>query len=396
MSVIPIFAQDEPFYVPAFEVSLVGAGGGGGQPLPGDVLRDAIEVTFEDSIEKVDSFSLTLNNWDADNLRPEFLGSGDSSWLRLVQPGNNVQLSMGYQGRTADMRVMTTGPITSLDADFPESGAPRMTVTGNSVLENFRKKQYTWKWPQQGAGITESQVAQDLGNTRPDTPEGRPGLGFEVRVNAQAASLETPVDSIMMNNDYPIVFLMQLARRRGYDLFLTRDASSGTDYLYFGPSRFVSDTTYELERGKSLVSFKPTLSVSKQVKKVTVNGWDRKAKQQIQGIATTDQMKINTDLQPFVDAVGHEEVVADVPVQTQAQADQKASDYLNAQLQDMVTATGVTVGLPDLRAGRSVQIVGVDALLDGRWFLKSTTHTINDSGYRTTFVARRESVGGAS
>lgn len=107
-------------------------------------------------------------------------------------------------------------------------------------------------------------------------------------------------------------------------------------------------------------------------------------------------MKINTDLQPFVDAVGHEEVVADVPVQTQAQADQKASDYLNAQLQDMVTATGVTVGLPDLRAGRSVQIVGVDALLDGRWFLKSTTHTINDSGYRTTFVARRESVGGAS
>ena len=395
MSVIPIFASSQPFYVPAYEVKLVSAGGAAGQPIPGDVLRDVIEVTFENSIERVDSFSLSLNNWNADTREPSFLGSPTADWLKFVQPGNNVQLSMGYQGRSPDMRVMTIGPITSLVADFPESGAPRMSVTGNSILENGRKKQYTWKWPQTGAGTTESQVAKDLGASVADSPPGRPGLGVEVRVNDQAAAREQQVDSIMMNNEYPIVFLAQLAKRNGYDVVLTQDPSTGSPYVYFGPSQLVSDTTYELDWGKSLVSFKPTISVSKQVNKVTVNGWDRKSKQPIRGVATTDQMTINTDLWAFVEAMGHEEVVANAPVDNQAQADRKAADYLNAQLQEMVTATGVTVGLPDLRAGRSVQIQGVDPLLDGRWFLTSTTHTINDSGYRTTFNARRESLGGS-
>jgi phage protein D len=393
MSVLPLYSQNEPFYVPAFEVRFVGTGSSGGQPLPGDVIRDAIEVTFQDSIERVDTFSLTLSNWDAGRRAPQFLGSSDASWLRFVQPGNNIQLSMGYQGRSPDLRVMTTGPITSLEADFPESAAPRMTVGGSSALENFRKKQYTWHWPDTGTGITESQVARDLGAHQPDAPQGRPGLGFPVRVNAQAAGLETPTDTIMMNNEYPIVFLMQLARRRGYDLFLSRDEgadASDPGYLYFGPSRFVSDTAYELEWGKTLVSFKPTIALARQVRRLTVSGWDRRRQRRIEGVATTDQMTINRDLQQFVDLVGHEEVVTDQPVQTQAEANRKAADLLNAQLQEMATATGVTIGLPDLRAGRAVQISGVDPLLDGRWFVKETTHTINDGGYRTTFTARRE------
>ncbi len=396
MSVIPLYDQSEPFYVPAFEVRFVGTGSSGGQPLPGDVIRDAIEVTFQDSIEKVDTFTLTLNNWDAGRRQPQFLGSPDASWLRFIQPGNNVQLMMGYQGRSPDLRVMATGPITSLEADFPESSAPRMTVVGASALENFRKKQFTWHWPDSGTGITESQVAQDLGQHQPDAPQGRPGLGFPVRVNPQAAALETPVDTLMMNNEYPIVFLMQLARRRGYDLFLSRDEgapASDPGYLYFGPSRFVSDSSYLLEWGKTLVSFKPTIALSRQVRQLTVSGWDRKRQQAITGVATTDQMTINRDLQPFVDLVGHEEIITDAPVQTQAEADRRAGDLLNAQLQDLATATGVTVGLPDLRAGRAVQIAGVDPLLDGRWFLKETTHTINDAGYRTTFTARREELG---
>ena len=50
----------------------------------------------------------------------------------------------------------------------------------------------------------------------------------------------------------------------------------------------------------------------------------------------------------------------------------------------------IRAGLPDLRAGRAVQIANLDSTLNGRWFIKETTHTINDNGYRTTFVARRE------
>jgi len=105
---------------------------------------------------------------------------------------------------------------------------------------------------------------------------------------------------------------------------------------------------------------------------------------------------VNSDLQPYINAIGREETVADVPVFTQAEATQKAKDYLEAQVLDMVEATGVTVGLPDLRAGRSLTIGGLGTTLNGRWFIKETTHTINDSGYRTTFVARRENLPGSN
>ena len=48
------------------------------------------------------------------------------------------------------------------------------------------------------------------------------------------------------------------------------------------------------------------------------------------------------------------------------------------------------VGLPDLRAGRVVTIDGVGARLYGTYFVTKTTHTIDDSGYITTFDCRRE------
>jgi phage protein D len=398
VSSIPLYDQAQPFFVPAFELKLVGAQGVDATLMPRDVVRDAIEVTFQDSIDRVDSFTVTLNNWDADGRKPLFLGSGDLSRLRLVQPGNNVQLLMGYQGRTADFRVMTSGLITTLEADFPESGAPRLTIGGKSVLERFRTKQFTWAWPVEGDTVTESQIAEDL-MRQPDSPQGRPGLGFRVKTDDQAKLAESPVPYIMMNNQYPIVFLMQLARRKGYDLFLGHEpgaAANDPGFLYFGPSDRVSDTTYKLEWGKTLVSFKPTISLARQVRKVTVLGWDRRRKQPIRGEATLDQVQINQDLHGYIEAIGREEVVTDVPVHTQAEAQDRARDLLSAQVLDLVEGTGVTVGLPDLRAGRSVEIGNLDSTLNGRWFIKETTHTISDNGYRTTFTARRENLPGSN
>ena len=32
--------------------------------LPRDVLRDVIQLTYKDNIKEIDSFELTVNNWD--------------------------------------------------------------------------------------------------------------------------------------------------------------------------------------------------------------------------------------------------------------------------------------------------------------------------------------------
>jgi uncharacterized protein len=388
MTVMQLYQTGRQFYAPAFELQVNGA------PMPRNLVRDIIEVTFEDSVDSIDSFTLAFNNWDTDKLRPQYVGeqADEKQWL-LVQPGNGIKLLMGYQGTTPDLRQMTTGFITALEADFPEAGYSRLTVRGLNVLDRFRDKQYTWSWPPDGNGtVRDSEVARDLGNA-PDSPAGKPGLpnGIKVRISDEALGVERPQPHIFMNNQYPIVFLMQLARRNGYDLFLTRDAA-GKDELYFGPSRQVYDRTYVLEWGKSLTSLKATISTARQVKKVTVLGWDRAQKIPIKGEATIAESGggLQTTVRALAQANGREEVVTDIPVVDEQDAKQRAQELLFNIASRLVEVEGTVVGLPDLRAGRTVYLDRVGPHLRGQYFITSTRHVINDSGYRTTFKARMD------
>jgi len=51
------------------------------------------------------------------------------------------------------------------------------------------------------------------------------------------------------------------------------------------------------------------------------------------------------------------------------------------------------IRLPDLRAGRKVDIEGLCSHFNGTQFVTKSTHTISDSGYTTKFDARREAGG---
>ncbi len=387
MTVIALHEANQPFYVPAFEVEV------NGSPMPRNVVRDVIEVTFEDSLDAVDSFTMTFNNWDTDRARAQFVGeqAAESQWT-VVQPGNGVRLRMGYQGGKPEFRVMTTGYITALEADFPESGSSRLTVRGLNILDRFRTRQYTWSWPAEGNGtVRDSEVARDLGNP-PDSPAGKPGLpGIRVRISDQALAAERPQPRVFMNNQYPILFLIQLARRNGYDLFLTRDAA-GNDELYFGPSQAVTDRTYVLEWGKSLTSLKATISTARQVKKVSVLGWDRRRKQPVRGEATieADGADLPATVRALAIANGREEVVTDQVVADQPAAKARAVTLLHAIASRLVEVEAVVVGLPDLRAGRTVVLDRLGPHLRGGYFVTNTRHVVNDSGYRTTFRARME------
>ena len=57
------------FYVPRFEIKIEGVG------LPRDILRDVVQVTYKDNIKDIDSFELTVNNWDPDTRNCKYIGS---------------------------------------------------------------------------------------------------------------------------------------------------------------------------------------------------------------------------------------------------------------------------------------------------------------------------------
>lgn len=379
---VDIFTNHRTFYVSQFQVSIAG------KTLEDGLLRDVMQVTYRDSVEEIDSFELVVNNWDAGARlpQPKYEPPSQPKNDGVFDPGQRLELRMGYM---KEMTLMLTGEITTLEPTFPESGAPTLSVRGLNVLHALRIEQHTEHWENQ----RDSDIAADLGN-RP-LQQGQAGLGIKVKTDP--APDETGETFVMMHNQYDIVFLLERARRHGYELVLNEVSETNPERsLYFGPSKTKrAAPTYRLIWGKTLSSFKPKLSTARQVSEVTVRGWDRQNNKVIEETASwkdlvpagPEQQRLQLISQAFDN---RKEIITDQPVRTKAEAKQKATDILTRQLREMVTASATCVGLPDLRAGCKVQVEGLGPRYSGIYYVTSTVHTIGETGYRTQFECRRD------
>jgi uncharacterized protein len=385
------------FYVPAYEIRFHG------RKLPRDVLRDVMQVTYKDNVNEIDSFELTVNNWDAEARDLKYVGiegrvaadDGRAKYQGMFEPRAEAEIWMGYAG---NLRLMMTGQITTLEPNFPSAGAPTLTVRGLNVMHELRRKQFTDFWPKDGTSeVRDSDIARDIGQK---VDGGQKRFPLPIRINDEARNAEPPEHYVMQKNEYDIVFLIARARRHGYVVFVEEVEKNGQNQkrLYFGPSEGKTpgerNVTYLLEWGKSLVQFKPTLTTANQIGSVTVRGWNRRTKKPIEVTVKRSEIGINKDLEPIEQSFNQrEEIVTDKPIYNEAQAKALARDILKNQLKGMVKGGGATVGLPDLRAGRKVYIDGLGERFSGTYFVTDTTHAIGDSGYQTTFSARREEEG---
>ena len=376
----------QDFYVAAFRLMIRGQ--------DAKVQNDVMSVTYEDSLDKIDSFNLTVMNWNAEKRTFKYSDLD----LHTFDPGQEVELLMGYYHNGKDeLRSMLIGTITTLSPNFPAAGGPTLTVTGLNLFDRFRTSQMT----QAFLKSTDTQIAQAL--VKKITQDLKiPKLTLQIDpddVTANAGT-EQPVDYLLVNNQYPILFLMERARRIGYELTL-KDNSSGVVTFGFGPTSAVKDPTYVLEWGKTLISLQLNLQMTNQVSQVTVRGWNPTAKAKFEATVTRDDLAkriVNpSDLDIQDPAMAQkQEIVVDRPIQSEAEANALARSTLLQIGQTLVEAKGKTIGLPDLRAGVKVQIKGLGARFSGpcktpfSYLITATTHTIGDGGYTTDFTARME------
>src|SRR6185436_9700659 len=134
-------------------------------------------------------------------------------------------LSMGYHGQ--DLQPMIKGQITSLRPSFPSAGQPTLAISGLNVIHKFRNQEETWAYTKK----TDSQIAKEVGDR----------LKIKVNTDPAAEAKETKYDYVFQDNQYDIIFLMERARRAGYDLYVTEKKEGGktVSELYFGPSNNV-------------------------------------------------------------------------------------------------------------------------------------------------------------
>jgi len=354
-----------------------------------------MEVTYHDDINEMDGFELTVNNWDATAMRCKYIGSettsqlgsaGSGSYLfTLFDPSGKVaELTLGYVG---SLQSMVRATFTTVEPNFPESGPPVLTVRGLNILQQLRKKKHSYAWP----GKTPSFIAKNF-NTLRDGGAARLKAPWTVTTNDAAAGQEVPIDYVAQKDQYDVDFLLQFAHSQGYVL----EAHEDTNQIYFGPSQASLATNYQLEWGKGLMSFKPSLSTTNQWQSVTVRGWDRQTQKVISATVdlTDPQVKrLNSNLHNLVQ--DRQQQTVDLPVFTMAEAKQRARALLLDRSVEIVKAHGKTVGLPALRAGTTVNIQGIGARLSGTYFVTKTTHTLGEGGYVTEFDCRREDLGTA-
>ncbi len=384
--------RNRDLYVPTFDIKI------NGESLPDYAGKDVIDVRYSDNTDQIDSFEITVNNWDAGRQDFKYTGSTKDTTTernRLFDPGQKIEIWMGYfnpaRGEDMGLQLMLVGLITKITPIFPASGQSTLKVSGQNALRELMVRQNSRVYTNK----RDSEIAEEVGR-RGNFRIGN--LEIPIRVDNNARSQEPVNEHVFQNNQFDIVFLLQRAHRNGYNLLLRQGngVRLPRQYLFFGPIGQERRISYILEWGKSLIQFQPTLTTSRQVYSVTVNAWDASRGRRI--TVTVDRTQLPTrglrdrrELDRIEDGFRERsEVIVDRPFRNRGEARQYALARLEENARDLVTGNGSTIGTPDLRAGSIIQIQKLGSIFDGRYVVKSTTHTINASGYITEFAARLE------
>lgn len=360
------------YYAPDFRLEVEGL------ELDPTTHGDVIELKVVMDMNNMTSFDFTISNWDDTRLAFKY------SDTDTFDVGKRIHVLMGYAGK---LLSMVSGQVATMAAHFPDGASPTLTVGGLDGMFRLRDRKPAEGETTKYENMTDSQIAEHIAT--------RNGLKSVVD------KTDTVFVEVIQKNQDDATFLMERAKRIDYDCFVRTDPVSGDGVLNFVKPRDGRDAksvrVYQFAWGESLISFQPTINLSRQVGKITVRGWDSRLKQAV--VATADPSDLpgagkaaggKSGPEAAASAMqGKQEVVVDAHVTTQDEARRLAVALLAERAAQFITATGESIGLPDLRPGDNVEMSRLGTRFDGTYYVTSVEHVINESGFRTRFNVRR-------
>lgn len=361
-------AQDN-FYTPAFNVLVAG------KSLVRDLHLEVTSVQVDKMLEGADRFSFVINN-GFDVSKREFIKAGDKTLPEFFEFGSPVEIHLGY-GDRSNLDLMFSGRVTEVSTSFPSSGLPQVTVSGYDHSYGLTKGTKSKNWEKKKDSDVVREIAKDFHLT-PDIED-----------------TEVVFEKIERSQESAAQFLFKLARRNGFEFFVTEK-----DLIFRKPANDEKGVI-KLEWGRGLLSFSPEINLSEQVAQVEVHGWNIKTKKPIVGKAKRgdepgrDATRASSKkrasgaeyLQKFCDA---EQATLRVrePVYSQQEADQRARAILTRRAEGFVGGRGESVGIPELQPNVNVTLGGLGDLFNTTFYVKQTTHSVDSSGYRTSFEVK--------
>lgn len=335
------------YYAPDFLVKINGV------TLEADVSHAVLDLTYDSNLDMAAMFTLQLNNADY-----RFTDSA------LFDVGKTVEIYMGYAG---NLHPMMLGDIVKVSPTFPAGGAPTFTVTGYDKSHRLRQNYKIRTFNNMNANAIAVQIAAE-----------------HQLIPVMDPSLIPIASKTQQSSD--MALLQELAQRTYFETFVDWDK------LYFRRPLLQTET-FVLEWGRNLSSFTPCLSTVEQVGAISVLDYDVELAQAIVGLVPLTAADL--DLETLGERLGSTvlnqltsagtRVLADEKVNSFPEAIALAKTLLARVFEGLFEGSGACIGIPELRAGDVVEIRGVGKRFSGRYRLSQVTHTLNESGYLTTF-----------
>ncbi len=352
------------FYAPSYAVRV------GRSDLMRDLLVGVSQVEVDLVLGAASRFTFTVTDCYSPKLHA-FRSGRDTDILSILSFGAEVDVCMGY-GDAKSTPIAVSGMITEITTNFPDGAAPELAIAGydHGFALTIGKNSRTWTKGR------DSDAAQEIAS-----------------FNNLAATIESTKEKhaqIEQNQESDWEFLKKLADRNHFELYVDEQRT-----LHFGQPNDKATAVARLVYGEGLLSFKPEANLAGQISSVEVYGWDSKAKKAIVGRASAGEESGLTGksagqyLNAFVrDPSKRPTLRLRQPVFTQAEANQRAKAALNERAKQFLTGEGETIGLPELRPDRNIELDKLGAPFSKTYYVQQATHKIDGSGYRTRFKVK--------
>jgi len=324
--------------------------------VPEAFMQDVFEVSVQNSLHLPDVATIILNDKKL-------------TWIddALCAPGKEVQVLGTASPEKSKAGAIFDGEIVELE---PEFGAKthRLAIRAFDRLHRLTRGRFVRSFQ----NVTDGDIAAQF---------------------AKEASLQTDIDPtrqvheyLFQNNETNLEFLRQRATSIGYLCYVFGKKLCFKKLAHEGPA-------IPLDWGASLGELRVRMTTISQVNKVSVRGWDPKAKQKIVSEATKGEgMRKIGETRPGGDVakeafhIDAGMLVSSGPIRAQLGADQAAQAAADRFAERFVEAEGACGGNPDIVAGATVKIESIGKRFGGEYFVTAATHRFSTKdGYTTQF-----------
>lgn len=329
-----------------------------------------MELSITETAQGLYRCECTIGNWGPKDGETGFLYF-DRSLLDFGKP---------FEVRLGTSDVLFEGRITALEADFPESAPPTLTVLAEDRLQDLRMTRRTATY----FDVSDADVIRQVASKHGLTPD---------------LDVSGPTHKVLAQvNQSDLAFLRERCRAVDVELWV-----EGRTLKAKKRGARSSGEPLKLGRGNELTAFTVIADLATQRSSVTVSGWSVQDKDAVSHEAGPSVLgaelgndESGASLLSSKLAERKEAVVHAVPVGTQ-EAQARAEAHFRQLARRFVVGRGTAQPDARLRVGTRVELTGLGPLFSGKYHLAEVSHLFDGAkGLRTEFVAERVGLGRAS